>query len=89
MTAGTVPPTKIVAPTVEQIQADRITEVRNTCFVVNHKCYNQVLQLAEKYWAPHTMDSHLEFDPDVVEDIYMVDIRGSKYVAPLILVYHF
>lgn len=32
------------------------------------------------------MESHLPFDPDVVEDIYMVDIRGSKYVARLIVV---
>lgn len=26
------------------------------------------------------MQHHLPFDPEVVEDIYMVDIRGSKYV---------
>lgn len=77
MTAGPTPPTKVVAPTVEQIQADRITEVRHAYLLLN-KIYKCIFQLAEKYWAPHTMQNHLPFDPNVVEDIYMVDIRGSK-----------
>lgn len=61
----------IAAPTVLQIQTDRIT------------------QLAEKYWAPHTVEHHLPFDAEVVEDIYMQDIRGSNYSIRRIMVLEF
>ncbi|XP_018324373.1 RNA helicase aquarius [Agrilus planipennis] len=63
--------TKLVAPTVEQINADRLT------------------QLAEKYWAPHTSHEHLPFDSDVVEDIYLVDIKGSNFSVRRIMVLEF
>lgn len=61
----------VVAPTVQQIIADRITE------------------LAEKYWAPHSIDKHLEFNPDVIEDIYMQDIRGSNFSIRRIMILEF
>lgn len=59
------------APTVQQIQKDRIT------------------QLAEKYWAPHAIEKHLEFDSSVVEDIYLQDIRGSNFSIRRIMVLEF
>nr|XP_034177201.1 RNA helicase aquarius [Osmia lignaria]XP_034177203.1 RNA helicase aquarius [Osmia lignaria] len=59
------------APTVEQINADRIT------------------QLANKYWAPHTMDSHLPFNPQIVEDIYVQEICASKFSIRRIMMLEF
>ncbi|CAG9762602.1 unnamed protein product [Ceutorhynchus assimilis] len=59
------------APTVQQIQKDRIT------------------QLAEKYWAPHSAEKHVAFDPNVIEDIYMQDIRGSNFAIRRIMVLEF
>ncbi|XP_057663610.1 RNA helicase aquarius [Diorhabda carinulata] len=63
--------TTVSAPTVQQINADRITE------------------LAEKYWAPHSVEEHLEFDPDVIEDIYMQDIRGCNFSIRRIMILEF
>ncbi|XP_031327645.1 RNA helicase aquarius-like [Photinus pyralis] len=65
------PVVRIVAPTVEQLNADRITE------------------LAEKYWAPHSVSDHLPFDSNVVEDIYLQDIRGSNFSIRRIMVLEF
>ncbi|XP_017876403.1 RNA helicase aquarius [Ceratina calcarata] len=59
------------APTVEQINADRIT------------------QLANKYWAPHTMDSHLPFCSQIVEDIYVQEICASKFSIRRIMMLEF
>ncbi|XP_066599155.1 RNA helicase aquarius [Prorops nasuta] len=59
------------APTVEQINSDRIT------------------QLANKYWAPHTMDNHLPFGPQVVEDIYVQEICASKFSIRRIMMLEF
>ncbi|XP_003696210.1 RNA helicase aquarius isoform X1 [Apis florea] len=59
------------APTVEQINADRIT------------------QLANKYWAPHTMDSHLPFNSQIVEDIYIQEICASKFSIRRIMMLEF
>ncbi|XP_076656944.1 RNA helicase aquarius [Halictus rubicundus] len=59
------------APTVEQINADRIT------------------QLANKYWAPHTTDSHLPFNPQIVEDIYVQEICASKFSIRRIMMLEF
>ncbi|XP_076383980.1 RNA helicase aquarius [Megalopta genalis] len=59
------------APTVEQINADRIT------------------QLANKYWAPHTTDSHLSFNPQIVEDIYVQEICASKFSIRRIMMLEF
>ncbi|KAJ8958746.1 hypothetical protein NQ318_016474 [Aromia moschata] len=50
---------------------------------------DRITQLAEKYWAPHTQDKHLDFDPDVIEDIYMQDIRGSNFSIRRIMVLEF
>ncbi|ENN70799.1 hypothetical protein YQE_12464, partial [Dendroctonus ponderosae] len=61
----------ITAPTVQQIQTDRLT------------------QLAEKYWAPHSEQKHEQFNPDVIEDIYMQDIRGSNFSIRRIMVLEF
>lgn len=59
------------APTVEQINADRIT------------------QLANKYWAPHTMDSHLSFSSQIVEDIYIQELCASKFSIRRIMMLEF
>lgn len=59
------------APTVEQINADRIT------------------QLSNKYWAPHTTESHLKFDPQIVEDIYIQEICASKFSIRRIMMLEF
>ncbi|CAL1675407.1 unnamed protein product [Lasius platythorax] len=59
------------APTVEQINADRIT------------------QLANKYWAPHTTDTHLPFKPQIVEDIYVQEICASKFSIRRIMMLEF
>ncbi|XP_022909695.2 RNA helicase aquarius isoform X1 [Onthophagus taurus] len=71
MTADENVPVKLVAPTVEQINADHIT------------------QLADKYWAPHTLDNHVDFNPNVIEDIYLQDIRGSNFSVRRIMVLEF
>jgi hypothetical protein len=52
-------------------------------FITPNFVYIGVFQLAEKYWAPHVPHDEQPFDPSVVEDIYMQDIRGSKYVLSL------
>lgn len=62
---------RVVAPTVEQLNADRITE------------------LAENYWAPHSVLNHLPFDSNIIEDIYMQDIRGSNFSIRRIMVLEF
>ncbi|CAH1983375.1 unnamed protein product [Acanthoscelides obtectus] len=71
MAGQTSGPGNIAVPTIEQISADRITE------------------LAEKYWAPHSKEKHLDFDPNVIEDIYMQDIRGSNFSIRRIMVLEF
>ena len=35
--------------------------------------------LANKYWAPHTLKKHAEFDPQVIKDIYDKDLKGSNF----------
>ncbi|KAK9686254.1 Intron-binding protein aquarius N-terminus [Popillia japonica] len=71
MTTDSVAPVKIIAPTVEQLNADHIT------------------QLADKYWAPHTMENHSPFNADVIEDIYHQDIRGSNFSIRRIMILEF
>lgn len=74
----TVTTDQTAAPTVQQIQTDRITQVWFKEMVNSTNSLQWLFQLAEKYWAPHSVEKHLDFDPDVIEDIYMKDIRGSK-----------
>ncbi|XP_030764098.1 RNA helicase aquarius [Sitophilus oryzae] len=50
---------------------------------------DRITQLAEKYWAPHTVENHFEFEPNVIEDIYMTDIRGSNFSIRRIMVLEF
>ncbi|KAI4468369.1 dna2/nam7 helicase family [Holotrichia oblita] len=71
MTTDVVTPVKVIAPTVEQLNADHIT------------------QLADKYWAPHTMENHSPFNADVIEDIYHQDIRGSNFSIRRIMILEF
>ncbi|OXU23077.1 hypothetical protein TSAR_003253, partial [Trichomalopsis sarcophagae] len=68
-----LPPIKInnPAPTVEQINADRIT------------------QLANKYWAPQTSDSHQAFSAQIVDDIYIEEICVSKFSIRRIMMLEF
>ncbi|XP_076762363.1 RNA helicase aquarius [Xylocopa sonorina] len=68
---GTTVKSNNPAPTVEQINADRIT------------------QLANKYWAPHTTDSHLPFNSQIVEDIYVQEICASKFSIRRIMMLEF
>ncbi|XP_011502615.1 PREDICTED: intron-binding protein aquarius [Ceratosolen solmsi marchali] len=73
METQVLPPIKInnPAPTVEQINADRIT------------------QLANKYWAPHTSDSHLSFSAQIADDIYVEEICVSKFSIRRIMMLEF
>lgn len=74
------------APTVDQINADRITQVRKFTIIgiflfvrINIVMqYNLMFQLANQYWAPYSIENHLPFDDRVVEDIYMKEIHGTK-----------
>ncbi|KAJ8912547.1 hypothetical protein NQ315_006618 [Exocentrus adspersus] len=50
---------------------------------------DRITQLAEKYWSPNSQEQHLAFDPDVIEDIYMQDIRGSNFSIRRIMVLEF
>ncbi|KAJ8928414.1 hypothetical protein NQ314_019003 [Rhamnusium bicolor] len=50
---------------------------------------DRITQLAEKYWAPHSKEKHLEYDPNIIEDIYMQDIRGSNFSIRRIMVLEF
>ncbi|XP_049959812.1 RNA helicase aquarius [Schistocerca serialis cubense] len=59
------------APTVEQINADRIT------------------QLANKYWAPYTIDNHHPYDSGIVEDLYVTEIYGSNFAIRRIMMLEF
>lgn len=74
------------APTVDQINADRITQVRE-CTIIRKFLFVRInniiisyfpLQLANQYWAPYTIENHLPFDDRVVEDVYMKEIHGTK-----------
>ncbi|GJQ66181.1 putative intron-binding protein aquarius N-terminus [Trypoxylus dichotomus] len=71
MTADTITAIKVVAPTVEQLNADHIT------------------QLADTYWAPHTVENHLSYNANVIEDIYHQDIKGSNFSIRRIMVLEF
>ncbi|KAF5271727.1 hypothetical protein FQA39_LY08050 [Lamprigera yunnana] len=71
MMAVNEPSTRIVAPTVEQLNSDRITE------------------LAEMYWAPHSITNHRPFDSNIIEDIYTQDICGSNFSIRRIMVLEF
>jgi len=74
------------APTVDQINADRITQVRKFTIIriflfvgINIIIIRYFLfQCANLYWAPYTIENHLPFDDRVVEDIYMKEIHGTK-----------
>lgn len=47
------------------------------------------VQLANKYWAPHTTDTHLPFKPQIVEDIYVQEICASKFSIRRIMMLEF
>ena len=36
--------------------------------------------LAKTYWAPHTAKNHVDYNPDVVEEIYKNDIKAGHLV---------
>lgn len=52
-------------------------------------CDSVVLQLANKYWAPHTTNTHLAFEPQVVDDIYVQEICASKFSVRRIMMLEF
>lgn len=42
--------------------------------------------LANQYWSPHSVDSHLPFNPDIIVDIYNNDIiRHDSYIRNIIM----
>ncbi|TRY75128.1 hypothetical protein TCAL_00660 [Tigriopus californicus] len=59
------------APTLDQIQADRLTD------------------LANSYWAPHTLKKHKDFDPQVIRDVYSNDLRGTDFSIKRIMMLEF
>ena len=46
-------------------------------------------QVASKYWAPQTSGNHSEFDAEIVDQIYMQEIRGSKFTIRRIMMLEF
>ena len=36
--------------------------------------------MAKTYWAPHTAKNHVDYNPDVVEEIYKNDIKAGHLV---------
>jgi len=44
-----------------------------------------LLQLANKYWAPHTIDRHVSFNPDIVENIYTNEIAFSTSIRRIMM----
>jgi len=45
--------------------------------------------LAKTYWAPHTAKNHVDYNPDVVEEIYKNDIKGSSFSIKRIMMLEF
>ena len=48
-----------------------------------------LLQVASKYWAPQTIGSHLDYDAGIVDQIYLQEIRGSKFTVRRIMMLEF
>ncbi|KAK2717182.1 hypothetical protein QYM36_007331, partial [Artemia franciscana] len=45
--------------------------------------------MANKYWAPHSAGKHVAYNPDIVEDIYMLELRGSNFSTRRIMMLEF
>lgn len=42
--------------------------------------------LANQYWSPHSVDTHLSFNPDIIDDIYNNDIiKHDSYIRNIIM----
>lgn len=50
------------------------------------KCY---LQIASKYWAPQTVGQHMGFDAGIIDQIYLQELRGSKFTIRRIMMLEF
>ncbi|KAI9551525.1 hypothetical protein GHT06_021858 [Daphnia sinensis] len=53
---------------------------------INSDC---VTQVASKYWAPQTIGNHMEFDADIVDQIYQEEIQGAKFMIRRIMMLEF
>ena len=59
------------APTMDQIQADRLTN------------------LANKYWAPHTLKQHADFDGQIIAEVYAKDLKGAEFSVKRVMMLEF
>ncbi|XP_058799863.1 RNA helicase aquarius [Phymastichus coffea] len=73
METQTTPPVKINNP------APTVQEINS----------DEITQLANKYWAPHTADSHLQFSAQIVDNIYINEISVSKFSIRRIMMLEF
>ncbi|KAK3865594.1 hypothetical protein Pcinc_028805 [Petrolisthes cinctipes] len=47
---------------------------------------DRVTFLAQQYWSPDTRDSHLPYDPQVIEDVYQSEVRATDFSTRRIVV---
>lgn len=50
---------------------------------------NTLFQVASKYWAPQTIGNHMEFDGDIVDQIYQEEIQGARFMIRRIMMLEF
>ncbi|XP_019878186.2 RNA helicase aquarius [Aethina tumida] len=61
----------------------------NTVLSVSEIKTDRITELAEKYWAPNTKQSHLKFDGDIIEKLYLEEIRGTNFSIRRIMILEF
>lgn len=100
---GTVAPSgkqKTSALTISQINADKLTLVsKNTNHITSTSFFRQhsfgiyfefiCTKLANQYWAPQTVDSHLPYNAKIIDDIYYKEISKSEFSIRRIMMLEF
>ncbi|CAD6201771.1 GSCOCG00002767001-RA-CDS [Cotesia congregata] len=60
------------------MESTRVTKA-NPAPTVEQITSDHITQIASKYWTPRETDSHLPFDKQIIEDIYIQEICASKF----------
>lgn len=47
---------------------------------------DRVTFLAQQYWSPDTKDSHLPYDPQVIQDVYQSEVKATDFETRRIVV---
>ncbi len=50
---------------------------------------DKLTNLANKYWAPHTLKEHADFNAGVITDIYTEDLKGTDFSVKRIMMLEF